>query len=184
MAARSNLRSWGASSFGGADDAMNLDARWCDLSVRDYLVIERAWGWGTSMLQLAIVGAGALVVRRAWRWWRARRVKTWVESAEAAQPVSADQRYDTVEEAWQAVERLELQVADAYQRGNVDGLLEACLLVEDEFAKARGKGSDLGMSAYLAALLREKLKKAETGHPLPHFGEEPSTETEGKNPPE
>jgi hypothetical protein len=52
---------------------VNLDSRWCDLSVREYLVIERAWGWGMGLLQLAVIAGGGLLGRKIWLWWRAHR---------------------------------------------------------------------------------------------------------------
>jgi hypothetical protein len=49
---------------------MNLDTRWCDLSTRDYLIVERAWGWTTGVISSAIIAGGALL----WRFFHRRRL--------------------------------------------------------------------------------------------------------------
>jgi hypothetical protein len=48
---------------------VNLDTRWCDLSTRDYLIVERAWGWTTGVASSAIIAGGALI----WRFFHRRR---------------------------------------------------------------------------------------------------------------
>lgn len=65
---------------------MNFDQRWCDLSVRDFLVLERAWGWATAMVQLVIVGGAVWVGRVLLRRWQARRSSAVVPESHEAPP--------------------------------------------------------------------------------------------------
>jgi hypothetical protein len=52
---------------------MNLDTPLFQLSARQYFEVERAVYGMTFVAQLAITTVGALVIRKAWLWWRARR---------------------------------------------------------------------------------------------------------------
>lgn len=61
---------------------MNLDQRWCDLTVRDYLVIERARGWVTGWLQLGLVSVVGYFIRK---WYLARKARNTVSIAPALQ---------------------------------------------------------------------------------------------------
>ncbi len=53
---------------------MNLDQPLFQISVRDYLLVERAWGWTTGFLQMGVMAVGGFAFVKLRSWWRSRRV--------------------------------------------------------------------------------------------------------------